>query len=401
MRTTELIHELRQPKIQPWYWILMWEVYFVVVLVGLAMMIGPFLLLYGWRNGWVYASFLLAVPGFFIVRGTVRLWAQQLWMNRHRDTYRLYPERVEYKAWDPASRGKREGSIALADIRRVLYGYSVLEGYHLYKPSKFTEQVPQFGMVRTLTLEFSDGWKPGKLSVPMMRNDDILAWLAQFRSGHIPLYFSQAVYGLKGLFVVGQEQPLEEEGQECAEAAWPEDIHRIDCEFRQYVESLAPEEEEEPLPEGASASSNSQPQRTYRFGKIGWKAYGVLLLQGVLLYGILAAADQGYLTEEMYRHPAYKAIAAGIMLLFGFLFYQRVSIRHGMQLISYPLLNLALYLVGGAILCGDEGTPSYGAWDEIATAALLYIAISWIPYLIISRVRRNRAERQQAAHPGL
>lgn len=400
MRTTELIHELRQPKIQPWYWILMWEAYFVVVLVGLAMLIGPFLLLYGWRNGWVYASFLLTVPGFFIVRGTVRLWAEQLWMNRHRDTYRLYPDRVEYEAWDLASREKREGAIALADIRRVLYGYSVLEGYHLYKPSKFTEQVPQFGMVRTLTLEYSDGWKPGKLSIPMMRNDDILAWLAQFRSGHIPLYFSQTVHGLKGLFVAGQEDLIEDEGPagaEAAEAAWPEDLHQVDCEFHQYVDSLEPEEEEEPAPDGASASSITQ---TYRFGKIGWVAYGMLLVQGVLLYGIVAAADQGYLTEEMYRHAAYKAIAAGIMLLFGFLFYQRVRIQHWMQLISYPLLNFALYLVGGAILCGDEGTPSYGAWDEIATAALLYIAISWLPYLIF-RNRRNRAEQQQAAHPGL
>lgn len=397
MRTTELIHELRQPKIQPWYWILMWEVYFIVVLVGLAMMIGPFLLLYGWRNGWVYASFLLTVPGFFIVRGTVRLWAQQLWMNRHRDTYRLYPERLEYDAWDLASREKREGSVALPHIRRVLYGYSVLEGYHLYKPSTFTEQVPQTYAVPTLTMEYSDGWNPGKLSIPMMLNKDISVWLTQLRSHHIPLYYSQTVHGLKGMFVVGQEDPIEEEGPTCTEAAWPEDIHRIDDEFRQYVESLEPEDEEEPVPDEESASSIP---RTYRFGKIGWGGYGVLLVQGVLLYGILAAADQGYMTEEMYRHSAYKAIAAGIMLLFGLLFYQCVTVQHGVQLISYPLLNFALYLVAGAILSGDEGTPSYGAWDEIATAAMLYSAISWIPYLIF-RVRRNRAEQQEAAHPGL
>ena len=56
-----VLHEQRKPRMQPFYWVLTFEMHVLGMLLGLAMTVGPLILLYYWNNVWTWIS-LIAIP---------------------------------------------------------------------------------------------------------------------------------------------------------------------------------------------------------------------------------------------------------------------------------------------------------------------------------------------------
>ncbi|WP_339268574.1 hypothetical protein NYE54_31755 [Paenibacillus sp. FSL K6-1330] len=62
-----VIHEQRKPKMQPFYWVITFEMHVLGILLGLALTLGPLMLLYLWTNVWTWMSLAATPAGIFMM----------------------------------------------------------------------------------------------------------------------------------------------------------------------------------------------------------------------------------------------------------------------------------------------------------------------------------------------
>lgn len=239
-----IIHEQRQRKMKPFYWILTFEMITLGMLVGLALAAGPLFLLSRWPSGWMLLT-LPAVPaGVWIFYKLFKNLGERIWQNRHLDQYLLYDDRVEFLLWNRETKEAIRGSVPVRDIKEMYYGRHLMLYSYAYREMKMTESAPMSELLPVLHLIYNEGLQDRLLAIPFIDIMEANRWLEVLAPRGIPLWLSSLL--------------IHDPQDESAPAMLREDMDRvpaefdgnIEREFRPYMERKIQEQKErEPTPE--------------------------------------------------------------------------------------------------------------------------------------------------------
>ncbi|NMO94509.1 DUF4229 domain-containing protein [Paenibacillus lemnae] len=395
------IHEQRQPKMQPFYWILTFESIIIAMVIGLALIIGPFILLSLWPSPWMWLT-LLAIPvGLLMSFMLFRNLRQRIWLNRHNDRFAIYDDHVEYTVWDKETKESRQESVPIRDIKEMYYGRHVMMYSYAYKETKFRERAPMAELWPVLHLVYRGGAGDRLLTVPFGQPDEANQWLNVLFPKGIQMWLSNIV-------IQNPDDPYaidilrEEENRVSAEFDG-----NVERQFRPYMDAqieqeraqehsreLTPEEEEILDDEIRQIEEMEKTRREKAvFVNIGSLAWMVFLLQFGLGWWIIRLAAECSIELDSFVIPG--LILLGISMLF-FLLVKRLRWQHMLVFWGASFLTwLVLDIAAGS---EEEGSVLYEAGGALMGTSMLAPLGIWLTFLLGSFIRRRKdADRQEEA----
>ncbi|WP_138494430.1 hypothetical protein [Paenibacillus pinistramenti] len=188
MNGSMLIHERKDRKMEPFYWILTFEGAAFLIVLALALVAGPAVLIAYYPAWW---SWLLLAAGaglaFWLVRFSLRYLAKLIRKNRRLNAYRIYEDRIEFAAYDAARLNLTEGRIPLEGVESVYASmYSAAQSYH-YKKTKWRERVRQYEWLPVLYIVYRSGGSRRVLAVPFYEDHEVDRWLGALQQHGVPL----------------------------------------------------------------------------------------------------------------------------------------------------------------------------------------------------------------------
>lgn len=402
-----LIHERKDRRMEPFYWILTFEVMAVVMVLALAMMAGPIVLLWYYREWWAYA--LLAVGlglGMPLARFTYRYLAKLVRKNRRLSVYRLYEDRIEASVYDADRLNVIEHDISLGQVESVYASVQVVNQAYHYQKTGWTERLSPYDVLPILYIVYSSGWNRRVLTVPFYKDDAVDRWLGTFQKREISIHVidrmlqSQSEAFQLQIFDNGEDTfPFPYQGN------FKLDIHHIALEIerekKKRIELAMGSDAGEEFPEeqaaetegNTSAPSYSPHKNAAPPGMepvpggtdARWLRYpplGVLVLLIASLYPIV-------LLEEARIFPD-----ISVFLCFGLLFVGALAYFYRMpQLKLWAVLRFVLIIGLGWIMFGisleTRGEIAYETTSIASAAALLQPVLVWIPYGAAVWIRRR------------
>lgn len=382
-----LIHERKDRRMEPFYWILTFEVMAILIVLAVAMVAGPIVLLWYYREWWAYAllavGVALAVP---LARFDYRYMVKLVRKNRRLSSYRIYEDRIEATVYDISSRSTKakEDQIPLKQVESVYASmHAATQTYH-YKKTGWKERVPQFELLPILYIVYNSGWDRHVLTVPFYGGDAVDWWLGVLQERNVPI---KATSKLLHSHSEADQLEVFDSGTDVFPFPY-ERNYQID--FRRLMDELV--SRTAPV-EAASSAQDSPPQKGSRPGMepapggsdASWLRYpslGMLMLLIASLYPVI-------LLEEAVNLPAVSTI-----LCFGLLFAGAVAYFYRMRRLTLwaPLRFVLIAGLGWLILGGSLETRGDIAADVASTAAaavILQPVLVWLPYWAAVRIRRR------------
>ncbi|WP_054958067.1 hypothetical protein [Paenibacillus dakarensis] len=389
------IHEHQQPRMQPFYWILTFEMMTIAMLLGIALVAGPIVLLSLWPSGWMGLT-LLALPfGLIIFIKSYRSLKERVWHNRHTNSYAMYEDRIEYIIWDRKTKEADQGSIEIRDIQEIYYGRHLQQYSYAYKKTTMTEKAPMFELFPVLHLIHKKGLQQKVLTIPFIEFMGANRWLEALASYNIPLWLSSIVVSDSADESLGD---LLKGDEDKAPAVFDGNIER---EFRPYSEELISRESERELTDEELAELEDQmkqlenaeleKKKKSALGNIGLLAWLVLPLQYGLSRWMMYEADRGTINPEGMLYPVLMVVLTSI------LFFLLVKRMRWLQMIIYQLASVVVAVAVNIDSPEDETHPLYQITAGITVSIVFYSALIWITYFSIKYLRRGRDARKDTA----
>ncbi|GIO93069.1 hypothetical protein [Paenibacillus lactis] len=381
-----LIHEQKEPKMQPFYWILTFEAYSIAMLLGLGLIVGPVVLLLLWPSVWTWLS-LLAVPvGIIMFVKLLKSLRKQVWANTHLDRYALYEDRVDYELWDPATGESEQGSVRLTDVVEMYYGRYVLQYSYAYKKTKMMERSPVVELMPVLYLIARSGMRERAIAIPFLDPMDANRWLEVMSGRNVPLYLtSLIIHDFRDASV-----PQQLRSDEDLKAA--EFDGNIERDFRPYMEQLIEEEEQreyteaelEELEHGMKLLEYEEELRKRKsaFRGVGKLAWLVFPVQFAIGYWLVRLADNGSINPNNY------AYSISLLGSFSILFFILVKWMRWPQIIIFSLASLASFFF--VDFSDIETDPSYIMSGSLLALSFMLLPLYGLVYLGIRRLRKDR-----------
>ncbi|MFS0723349.1 hypothetical protein [Paenibacillus sp. 1P07SE] len=187
MEDVTLIHERRDRKMQPFYWILSFECFTLLAIFGLALagLSGFGAVQYG---GWTLLLLLLVPVGLWLAWTGCRLLSKFIWENTHLSTYRLYRDRVEMERYDKGSRTRSEEVIRFSGVVQASIGHHVAMYHYAYMETKWRERQQLAHILPSLLLvhQSADGLRAAE--IPFYDLRDMQPWLERLQALDVPLH---------------------------------------------------------------------------------------------------------------------------------------------------------------------------------------------------------------------
>lgn len=125
--TSKLIHTYTEPETKGFWRIVFWFITGFMLLLGLSMVVVPFLILLEYQTWWVLFTIPFFIAGIFLNGSLLRLWKTTLWKQRHRARYDLYENRIETLEWpQPSKSVPQERTIHFENIVSVVASYYIV-----------------------------------------------------------------------------------------------------------------------------------------------------------------------------------------------------------------------------------------------------------------------------------
>lgn len=384
-----VLHEQRKPKMQPFYWVLTFEMHVLGILLGLAMTVGPLILLYYWTNVWTWIS-LIAIPvGIYM---GIRIWnslKRNIWFNTHLDEYLLYDDHVEYTRWDPETREASKGSCWISDVKELYYGRYVMQYSYAYRESKMREALPMVELMPMLYLVSTEGMKDRVVAIPFNDAMEANRWLEVLGKRDIPLYLTSIlipdIEDESALDLLREDEDLER----------TEFDGNIERQFRPYMEQLiqrSEEAEDRELTEEELDQVEYDMQmleyeealqkRRSAFRGIGWLAWLVFPVQFAIGYWLTRQAGQGNLNPD---EPLYPILLVGLSAI---LFLFLVKWMRWPQIIIFSVVTFISFIF--VDFSEIETDPSYEMSSVLLGVAMLSLPVVGLLYMGVRYMRRRR-----------
>ncbi|SEL28396.1 hypothetical protein SAMN04488688_103373 [Paenibacillus sp. cl141a] len=393
-----VIHEQRKPKMQPFYWVLTFEMHVLGILLGLAFTMGPFILLYLWANVWTWMS-LAAIPaGIFMVIRLSKSLKGHIWNNTHLDEYLLYEDHIEYERWNIETKDSLKGSLRIGDIKAIYYGRYIFQFSYAYRNSKMTESVPMAELMPIMYLVAGEGQAERAVAVPFTDPMEANRWLEVIGRRGIPLYLTSVIIQDLGDESVAS---LLREDEDLERAEFDGNIER---QFRPYLDRLVQENEEE----DRELTEEERDQLEYEmklleyeealqkrrsaFRGTGLLAWLVFPVQFAVGFWLTRQAELGNADPEQ---PLYPVL---LVALSAVLFFFLVKWMRWLQIIMFSLVTFVSFMF--LDFSEIETDPSYQMSSMLLAIAMLSLPVAALFYLGIRYVRKGRDAKNLPPMPG-
>ncbi|MGG4342611.1 hypothetical protein [Paenibacillus lautus] len=393
-----VIHEQRRPKMQPFYWVITFEMHVLGILLGLALTLGPLILLYLWTNVWTWMS-LAAIPaGIFMMTRLSRSLKGHIWNNTHLDEYLLFEDHIEYERWDPETKDSLKGSLRIGDIREIYYGRYIFQFSYAYKKSKMTESVPMAELMPIMYLVAGEGQMERAVAIPFTDPMEANRWLEVICRRDIPLYLTSIIIQDLGDESVAS---LLREDEDLERAEFDGNMER---KFRPYLDRLVQENEEEDRELTEEELNQLEyemklleyeevlQKRRSAFRGTGLLAWLIFPVQFAIGFWLTRQAELGNADPEQRIYPIL------LVALSAILFFFLVKWMRWFQIIMFSLVTFISFMF--LDFSEIETDPSYQMSSMLLAIAMLSLPVVGLFYLGIRYVRKGRDAKNLPPMPG-
>lgn len=307
----DCIHERADRRMEPFYWILTFEVMAFVLALGAALVIGPLYLVYRYQS-WAFLLLILLVPGIWLIWFSIGYLRSAIRKNRLLSRYRLCRDRVEYRIYHHPDTKVSEGTIPLDRVERIYVSYYVALYHYAYRKSKFKEQQPMHHILPMINVVYRDEANRRVLGVPFYEYFDAEQWLKELQSRDIPIWATVVLPA-----ALPEEERLWQLEDESNSRPFPFHHH-----LQKELEQLVREIEQSRPGETASAITDSQqkdgerpPAGLKRF-KPQWSTLVLFPLLFAFVYVFLKIAFQGSIASDGVGICFAVSLVGGLIYLF-------------------------------------------------------------------------------------
>lgn len=372
--TSKLIHTYTEPETKGFWRIVFWFITGFMLLLGLSMVVVPFLILLEYQTWWVLFTIPFFIAGIFLNGSLLRLWKTTLWKQRHRASYDLYENRIETLEWpQPSKSVPQERTIHFENIVSVVASYYIVREIlpqGLINDGSI-ENAPMFYIIYTT----EEGKQIQNVLFPNHGDEGINLWFRHFTENQIPLLYNARQMFRTDTPILSDEKRLEYLLSTDENVAFPFQTSWLKDEPSalaawQKIETQKQERAE------AKDPVLKEARQKHSFRK--WIISIVLPLQlmGILMF-MVTQLGQSYNVQSANVLPG-----IAIFLLGGFLFFFLLKnhLRWHYMLIYYAMVLFLGFV--SFIAAETEGALALG----IGSASLLFPAVIWIPYLAIKKM---------------
>ncbi|WP_435923479.1 hypothetical protein [Paenibacillus sp. DYY-L-2] len=384
-----LIHERKDRKMEPFYWILTFEVMAFLIVLAVALVVGPVLLIMNDQAWWGYALLVAGgVLAALLVRFTFRYLAKLIRKNRRLNLYRIYEDRIEYAAYDAERLNRREDRFPLERAESVCASLYVAQQSYHYKKTEWTERVPAYELLPVLYIVYHGEGGRSVLAVPFYGDNAVDRWLGTLQQRGIPIRATEEL-----LLPRPEADWLSvlDNGELTVPFAYDGNFRLDFGRFMHEAQSRTPKEDSpagmedteaggfgkravpigmEPVPGGSGA-------RWLRY-----PSYVVVVLLIASLYPIVLLEETGMIP------------GIGTVLCFVVLFVAALAFFYRMRRLTVwaPILFVLVACLGWFIFGASlesRGDIAYEVTSAAAGAAILQPALVWLPYGAAVWIRRR------------
>ena len=361
------------------------------MLLGVALAVGPLVLLGGYRNLWFLLLLPLGAAGVWMVVKMAGHWRTLRWHYSHLSEFTLFQDRIESAEWpNPFTKGVHfvadetacRRTIPLNSVTSVVASFAIVRRTLTPRGIPITETAP------VLYVRYNDGGRPDLLSVPFSSHKDegVDQWLSHFAEAGIPLQYTARILFRHDTQVLTDAERLKQlDGAADVipyifSEGWQPDEQELAARWVAHERKLRREEEKHDPELKAKRSRHSARK---------WISTSVIFIWlMVTVFFQQLAAQGGHLD------PANPLISFLCVLAFGFAFFY--------QLRSYLRWPYMFIYSGGAFITAIflliPSRP--GMEQEVGTsfllAALAYQPLCWLPYLVVKKVASKFKAREEA-----
>ncbi|WP_020617629.1 hypothetical protein [Paenibacillus daejeonensis] len=181
-----LIHARCDRKMQPFYWILSFECFTLLIIFGLAMA--------GWSGygaralgGWALLLLPLVAAGLWLAWKGYKLLDKFVWENTHLSSYHLFRDRLELIRYDKTNRSRTEQTVQLSEIVKASIAHHVAINHYAYKESKWRERQPLAHVLPSLCFVHNTSSGLRAVEIPFYEYQDMQPWLLHLQEQNVPL----------------------------------------------------------------------------------------------------------------------------------------------------------------------------------------------------------------------
>lgn len=443
MNTRILLHEQRNRRMAPFWWIAMFEMLTFCLLLALALIFGPVILLYYYQNIWTYLSLLLIPAGILLSRASFKTLRTQVWRNRNLSTYSLFSDGVEAVVHDETTRQTQTYAFRLEDIDRVYFSQHLIRDAHAFKKAGWFEQVNMYALLPVLHIRYRDIGGMRLLSVPFWDSAAGDVWLNEMRQRSIPIWATL-------LMITGrpEAEKLELLADDTSADHFPFRYEsNLDQDFKRMVSQIR-EERLRRLPANANTSGKAmdrnsgdaspgdprfpltkehpdyphqpdsgypqhpdytqqpghlqppgypyqpgypgqQPRRARFFATPKLSTLLNLGVSGTLFYGVIRLVHGGTLSENHFLLPLL-LLWAGVFVYF--LCAEQLSRVH---VFRYVVLAAVTWVAVGLAAPETEEDPAAGFMGISLISLAFHLVLFWVPYLLVKRLKQRADQRQE------
>lgn len=365
------------------WWMMTSIVYMVGFFISISLLIGPAMLLLIYKQyGFILLAILMPV-GVWLWRSLLRSYKTVIWKNKNNSQFIISDNQLTYKIVDKDTRKINTGQISLSSIQYVVASNYYLNNSHLYTDVSGTTHKRYYPI---LYVVFEESSSEKLLSIRFFNNHSIKNWLLYLQNINIPLYyaftephFDTKADDLKLHRLLDRSTLVKFNIKKDSSWVW--------LSIKLQSAALNKVNTYETVESHSASQTNQLKKLTFR--KWYQTAISVYL---VITFGAIFAV---YLAENGWI--GYNNPLPGFTILFiaSILYFWLLrDYFRWFYMIFFIIESFMIFLLSALFISEENTTPIIEeAVTSLLASAMLFPFLIWLPYLIMSYVRKIKKSR--------
>ncbi|WP_232695882.1 hypothetical protein [Brevibacillus daliensis] len=380
--TTIALHQQAR-KMQVFYWILFFEMLFIWLIAGLAMVIGSGYIIVEMDTSWKWASILLIPIGLWSIWKSSKIASNLIQRNNQESTYELHLDRIIHLERNSKNDKLTTVTIPFTTINQALVSFYLKNDYHLYKPTALNEPVQQVKICPMIVLRYSEHGSTHLTCIRFIEDSEIDPWLKTLHENKVQLEFS---IRLSSSNLTTNNYILDILDDEVTKRPFIYSGNFAEQMLEIMSEKEKVKTEEDRLERERMLEEEAEQERFEKYiaengpVKVGKTAWLTFILHPILAAWLLLSAQFGWFTEILNYLPFL------VLLFLAIIFFTRVERLAFRQIIFYWVTHFVAWVWW--ILIYESGTPPRILYAE--TMASIVLLPLWVvaPYFIAKKTRK-------------
>lgn len=351
------------------------------VLAGVALAVGPLVLLAVYRNAWLLTLLPLCAAGAWMAVKVLAYRQKLRWHYSHLPEFTLYADRIDAVEWAGAFTKGAPAALDAAPSRRTIpleAVTSVVASFAIVRRTMTPRGLPVIETAPVLYVKYDDGGRQDLLSVPFSSHKDegVDRWLSYFSDAGIALQYTPRILFRHDTQVLTDTDRLEHLNAAVDvipytfSEGWLADEQGLGTRWTALHEAIRREEE---------AKDPELKDKRARHSARTW-----ISMVLILVWLMVAVFFQQLAAEWGYLEPFNPLVSLLCVLAFGFAFFYRL--RSYLRWLYAFIYSGGVLISAMVVLIPSRPGVELEVSESFFLAALAYQPLCWLPYLVVKKV---------------